>query len=76
MKAITVQEKLLHADPSATVFVLVGGRYVRIDDIVLTGISAIYPPTTVCITGESYISEREHEARIAELMRHVAMEAE
>lgn len=56
MTAQTLIEKVRIADPSATVFVFVQGRYVRIDDVVLSGLEpGVKPLTSVCLRGEEFV---------------------
>ncbi len=65
MKASNALLKLKDAAPDATVFVLVGGRYVRVDDIVLSAVDAtITGPTSVCLRGETFFAESHVVAEI------------
>ena len=59
MTAQTLIEKCRAADPTAAVFVLVQGRYVRVEDVQFAGVDPIHPPTSVCLKGAVFVPERE-----------------
>lgn len=67
MKATTLiqQVQALNPQPDATVFVLALGRYVRVDNIVGAAVDPVITgPTSVCISGEEYVSKLSIQAAL------------
>lgn len=59
MTALTLMKQIEAAQLHATVFVLVDGRYVKVDEVVLAGVDpTISGYTSVCLKGEEFIPKR------------------
>lgn len=71
MTAISLMAECKKALPDAQVFVLIDGRYKRVEKVLLTGVDPVVTGlTSVCLDGEPFVSGTELTAAYQALTRH------